>query len=118
MKYPPAVCRSAARSVIKAAGIGKRGRNEFRSSRIDCAKLLEDLGILESHFLACIPASRLPEVDDLTETSMYLQAVEMSYLECVLHSVKESGIGNFKQEKTAIKIGAALRCFAVRVRKL
>lgn len=118
MKYPPAVCRSAARSVIKAAGIGKRGRNEFRSSRIDCAKLLEDLGILESHFLACIPASRLPEVDDLTETSMYLQAVEMSYLECVLHSVKESGIGNFKQEKTAIKIVAALRCFAVWVRKL
>ena len=42
----------------------------------------------------------------------------MSCFECVLHSVKETGIGNFKQEKKAIKIGAALCCFAVRVRKL
>lgn len=50
---------------------------------------------------------------------MNLRAVRMSCLECVLHSVKKTGIGNFKQEKTAIiKIGAALRCFAVRVRKL
>ena len=49
---------------------------------------------------------------------MNLRAARMSCLECVLHSVKETGIGNFKQEKTAIKIGAALRCFAVRVRKL
>lgn len=62
--------------------------------------------------------SRLSEVDDLIGDVHSLRAVRMSCLECVLHSVKETGIGNFKQEKKAIKIGAALRCFAVRVRKL
>ncbi len=63
--------------------------------------------------------SRLSEVDDLIGDVHMPAGRPDSCLECVLHSVKETGIGNFKQEKKAMRDkGAALRCFAVRVRKL